>query len=182
MRRLLTSKIPRRARACINSGRIARAKVVRKVIKTRPRRALGARFRFGLHTVSAASRHSVDRHGIRRRLWCLPFGVRLVLLDGPVWRSGFSLPRRGGAGLGHARVRLADADALPFDYTDYAKQIRDYFTETVSIARRRNLASGFDEKSMNEALDDFAKEAERVNKLKQDAVRELARAKAGADQ
>ena len=78
--------------------------------------------------------------------------------------------------MGHARVRLADADALPFDYTDYAKQIRDYFTETVSIARRRNLASGFDEKSMNEALDDFAKEAERVNKLKQDAVRELARA------
>ena len=63
---------------------------------------------------------------------------------------------------GTLALRLADADALPFDYTDYAKQIRDYFTETVSIARRRNLASGFDEKSMNEALDDFAKEAERV--------------------
>ena len=30
---------------------------------------------------------------------------------------------------------------------------------------------------MNDALDDFAKEAERVNKLKQDAVRELGRAK-----
>src|SRR5687768_929178 len=68
---------------------------------------------------------------------------------------------------GTLALRLADADALPFDYTDYAKQIRDYFTETVSLARRRNLASGFDEKSMNDALDDFAKEAERVNKLKQ---------------
>ncbi len=43
-------------------------------------------------------------------------------------------------------------------------QIREFFAETVRSPRRRNLASAFDEKSMNEALDDFAKEAERVEK------------------
>jgi N-acetylated-alpha-linked acidic dipeptidase len=77
---------------------------------------------------------------------------------------------------GTLALRLAEADALPFDYAEYAKQIRDYFSETVSLAGRRNLKSAFDEKSMNEALDDFAKEAERVNKLRQDAIRDSDRA------
>ena len=78
---------------------------------------------------------------------------------------------------GTLALRLAEADALPFDYSDYAKQIRDYFTEAVRLAGRRNLGSAFDEKSMNEALDDFVKEAERVNKLRQEAVRDSDRAK-----
>ena len=73
---------------------------------------------------------------------------------------------------GTMALRLAEADGLPFDYTDYAKQIRDYFAETAFLARRRNLSSSFDEKSMTEALDDFAKEADRVSKLRQSAVRD----------
>jgi len=44
------------------------------------------------------------------------------------------------------------------------------------LAGLRSLGSAFDEKSMNEALDGFAKEAERVNKLRQDAVRSSDRA------
>ncbi len=78
---------------------------------------------------------------------------------------------------GTLTLRLVDADALPFDYADYAKQIRDYFTDAVGVAGRRKLGGAFDEKSMNEALDEFAKEAERVNKLRQDAVRGSDRAK-----
>lgn len=78
---------------------------------------------------------------------------------------------------GTLALRLVEADALPFDYTDYAKQIRDYFSEALRVAGRRNLASAFDEKSMNQALDDFAREAERVNKLRQDAVRDSDRAR-----
>lgn len=78
---------------------------------------------------------------------------------------------------GMLTLRLVEADALPFDYVDYAKQIQTYFAETVLLAGRRKLASSFDEKSMKEALDDFAKEAERVNKLRQDAVRDSDRAK-----
>jgi len=71
---------------------------------------------------------------------------------------------------GTLALRLAEADGLQFDYTDYAKQVRDYFAEATRIAERRNLGNSFDAKSMNEALDDFAKEAERVNKLKQAAI------------
>jgi hypothetical protein len=37
-------------------------------------------------------------------------------------------------------MRLADADGLSFDYTDYAHQIRDFFTEAMKLARIRNLA------------------------------------------
>jgi N-acetylated-alpha-linked acidic dipeptidase len=72
---------------------------------------------------------------------------------------------------GTLAMRLADADGLSFDYTDYAKQIRDYFTEGMRLARIRNLAGSLDDKSMTSAIDDFAKEAERIEKNRQEAVR-----------
>jgi N-acetylated-alpha-linked acidic dipeptidase len=78
---------------------------------------------------------------------------------------------------GTLAMRLAEADALPFDYSDYAKQIRDYFAETVRLAGIRKLVGTFDEKSMNDAVEEFAKEAERVNKLRVDAVRDGDRAR-----
>jgi N-acetylated-alpha-linked acidic dipeptidase len=78
---------------------------------------------------------------------------------------------------GTLTLRLAEADALPFDYADYAKQIREYFAETVRLAGIRKLGGTFDEKSMNDAVDEFAKEADRVNKLRQDAVRDTDRAR-----
>jgi N-acetylated-alpha-linked acidic dipeptidase len=78
---------------------------------------------------------------------------------------------------GTLALRLADADGLSFDYTDYANQIREFFTETVRVARNRNLTNAFDEKSMNEALEDFAKEAERVERARRDAVQDSEREK-----
>jgi len=72
---------------------------------------------------------------------------------------------------GTLAMRLADADGLSFDYTDYAGQIRDYFTEAIRLARIRNLAGSLDDKSMTSAIDDLAKEAERVEKNRQEAVR-----------
>ncbi|HEY4423749.1 MAG TPA: M28 family metallopeptidase [Pyrinomonadaceae bacterium] len=78
---------------------------------------------------------------------------------------------------GTLAMRLADADGLPFDYTDYATQIREFFTEAMRLARIRNLASAIDDKSMTSAIDDFAKEAERVEKDRQEAVRKGDRAK-----
>jgi len=77
---------------------------------------------------------------------------------------------------GTLAMRLADADGLPFDYSDYAHQIRDFFTEAMRLARIRNLASSIDDKSMTSAIDDFAKEAERVEKDRQEAVRKGDRA------
>ncbi|HEV8188284.1 MAG TPA: M28 family metallopeptidase [Pyrinomonadaceae bacterium] len=73
---------------------------------------------------------------------------------------------------GTLAMRLADADGLSFDYTDYAKQIREFFTEAMRLARIRNLAGSLDDKSMTSAIDDFAKEAERIEKNRQEAVRD----------
>ena len=73
---------------------------------------------------------------------------------------------------GTLAMRLAAADGLSFDYTDYANQIRDYFKEAFRLARVRNLAGSLDEKSVNDAVDDFAKEAERIEKSRQEAIRE----------
>ena len=78
---------------------------------------------------------------------------------------------------GTMAMRLADADGLTFDYTDYATQIREYFTEAFRLARIRNLAGGLDEKAVNSAVDDLAKEAERVEKNRQEAIRNSDRAK-----
>ncbi|HEV8168920.1 MAG TPA: transferrin receptor-like dimerization domain-containing protein, partial [Pyrinomonadaceae bacterium] len=78
---------------------------------------------------------------------------------------------------GTLAMRLADADGLSLDYTDYAQQVRDYFTEAMRLARIRDLAGSLDEKAMTSAIDDFAKEAERVEKSRQEAVRESNRAK-----
>jgi N-acetylated-alpha-linked acidic dipeptidase len=59
-------------------------------------------------------------------------------------------------------MRLADADALPFDYTDYANQIRDYFNEVFKLGKQRNLDNSYDEQSAASALEDFSREAARV--------------------
>jgi N-acetylated-alpha-linked acidic dipeptidase len=72
---------------------------------------------------------------------------------------------------GTMTLRLANADVLSFDFTDYANQIRDYFREAQTLARRRNLHGSFDEKAMNAALDEFLREANRVEKLRQEYLR-----------
>ena len=71
---------------------------------------------------------------------------------------------------GTLALRLADADALPFDYTDYATQIREFFAEALRLAKQKNLDTSFDDRSMNAALEDFARECSRVEKNRQEAV------------
>jgi N-acetylated-alpha-linked acidic dipeptidase len=68
---------------------------------------------------------------------------------------------------GTMALRLADAPALQFDYTDYANQIRDYFNESVKLAKRRHLDKAVDEKAMNDALKEFTDEAARIETEKQ---------------
>jgi N-acetylated-alpha-linked acidic dipeptidase len=77
---------------------------------------------------------------------------------------------------GTIAMRLADADGLPFDYTDYANQIREFFNEAVIIARRRKIDNAFDEKAMNEALKDFAEAATGAQKSRQQALTEMEKA------
>jgi len=71
---------------------------------------------------------------------------------------------------GTMAMRLAGADGLPLDYTDYANQIREFFKETVTLAKRRNLSGSYDEKAMNAAIEDFAKEATQVERNRQEAL------------
>jgi N-acetylated-alpha-linked acidic dipeptidase len=78
---------------------------------------------------------------------------------------------------GMLAMRLADADGLSFDYTDYANEIRAFFREAMKLAGWRKLVDGLDDKPMNAALEDFVKEAERVEKARQDGIKSGDRAK-----
>lgn len=73
---------------------------------------------------------------------------------------------------GTLAMRLAAADALPFDYTDYAAQLRDFFSEALKLAKQRSLESSFDARLFSDAVSDFAKEATRVEKIRQDLISE----------
>ncbi|CAN5710068.1 transferrin receptor-like dimerization domain-containing protein [soil metagenome] len=76
---------------------------------------------------------------------------------------------------GTVAMRLAEADGLPFDYVDYGAQIHEFFTESVKTARRRNLSAAFNEKVMSEAIEDFSREAGRVEKSRQETVLKVER-------
>jgi N-acetylated-alpha-linked acidic dipeptidase len=78
---------------------------------------------------------------------------------------------------GTIALRLADAEALPLDYRDYASQVREFFEESMKTAKRRKLAAGFDEKTMTNAIQRFSEEAERLEKARQDTVAEIQRSR-----
>ena len=66
-------------------------------------------------------------------------------------------------------MRLANADVLPFDYTDYANQLQQFFNEAMKFAKEYKLDSSFDEKAMNNAIEEFGKAAERAERIQQRA-------------
>ena len=104
------------------------------------------------------------------------YGVYHSAYDSFYWMEQFGDPGflyhvAAAQVLGTMAMRLADADALPFDYTDYAKELTDFFAETTRLAKRRNLDSAFDQKSITDALNNFSKESARVERLRQDQMR-----------
>jgi N-acetylated-alpha-linked acidic dipeptidase len=114
------------------------------------------------------------------------YGVYHSAYDSFYWMSHFGDPtfayHVAAAQLwGTVAMRLADADGLPFDYTDYANQIREFFNAGIKTANRRNLGSAFDEKAMNAAIKDFSDEAARVEKSRQETVAEIQRTRAEAN-
>src|SRR2546421_3970061 len=103
------------------------------------------------------------------------YGVYHSAYDSFYWMTHFGDPdfvyHAAAAQLwGTMAMRLADADGLSFDYTDYANQIREYFNESIKLARRRNLESAIDEKSINDAVKNFSEEATRLEKERQRLV------------
>lgn len=106
------------------------------------------------------------------------YGVYHSAYDSFYWMSHFGDPdfvyHVAAAQLwGTVAMRLADAPGLPLDYRDYASQVGEFFSETTRLAKRRNLATEFDEKSMLKALENFSDEAQRVERARQDTIKEI---------
>lgn len=114
------------------------------------------------------------------------YGVYHSAYDSFYWMTRFGDPtfayHVAAAQLwGTVAMRLADADGLPFDYVDYGAQINEFFTESLKMARRRNLSAAFDEKGISEAIEDFSREAGRVEKSRQETVLEVERTRVEAN-
>jgi N-acetylated-alpha-linked acidic dipeptidase len=114
------------------------------------------------------------------------YGVYHSAYDSFYWMSHFGDPdfvyHVAAAQLwGTVTLRLANAAGLPLDYRDYAWQMREFFDECMKVARRRKLAGAFDDKPMLKALENFAAEAERVEKARQDTVAEIERTRVEAN-
>ena len=114
------------------------------------------------------------------------YGVYHSAFDSFHWMASFGDPtfayHVAAAQLwGTVAMRLADAEALPFDYTDYGMQVREFFTESVKTGKRRKLSLEFDEKAMTDAVEAFIKEAARVEKSRQATVIEIERTRTEAN-
>ncbi|HKZ03094.1 MAG TPA: M28 family peptidase, partial [Pyrinomonadaceae bacterium] len=106
------------------------------------------------------------------------YGVYHSAFDSFYWMSHFGDPtfvyHVAAAQLwGTVALRLAEAQALPFDYSDYAAQVREFFNESIKIAKHRGLAEGLNEKTAIESIDDFSTEAGRVEKNRREALAKL---------
>lgn len=82
---------------------------------------------------------------------------------------------------GTVALRLADAPALPFDYADYAQQLRDFINETGRTAGRRRLADSYDAKALLDAARELGEEAARVNSRRGELIEEAERSRVRAD-
>ncbi|HEY9401921.1 MAG TPA: M28 family metallopeptidase [Pyrinomonadaceae bacterium] len=74
---------------------------------------------------------------------------------------------------GTIALRLANARSLPFDYTDYATELRDFVNETQKTAARRKLADDFDGKALLDAVKDLSDEAARVQSRRNGLLEEM---------
>jgi N-acetylated-alpha-linked acidic dipeptidase len=106
------------------------------------------------------------------------YGVYHSAYDSFYWMSKFGDPTfayhvAAAQVWGTIALRLANASVLPFDYTDYGAQVRDFLTETSRTAARRRLADSFDAKALSEAIKDFMEEAARVDRRRREAIIEF---------
>jgi N-acetylated-alpha-linked acidic dipeptidase len=84
---------------------------------------------------------------------------------------------------GTITLRLANAPALPFDYADYAVELRNFINETQKTAARRKLADDYDGKALLDAVKDLSDEAARVQSRRTQLLDEIeSRMRAGDTQ
>ncbi|HEY0004893.1 MAG TPA: M28 family metallopeptidase [Pyrinomonadaceae bacterium] len=114
------------------------------------------------------------------------YGVYHSAFDSFNWMSKFGDPgfhyHVAAAQLwGTIALRLANADGLPLDYTDYASQIRAFLVEVQRAAARRKLSESFDAKAMTDAINDLAEEAARIDKRRLETVEEIEKSRVQAN-
>ena len=108
------------------------------------------------------------------------YGVYHSAYDSFHWMSSFGDPTfvyhvAAAQVWGTLAMRLASADVVPFDYVSYANEIRDFFQESLRNAKRRRIDASFNEAAMNSAIDEFLREANRVDQEKKDLLAALER-------
>ncbi|HEY6045335.1 MAG TPA: transferrin receptor-like dimerization domain-containing protein, partial [Pyrinomonadaceae bacterium] len=105
------------------------------------------------------------------------YGVYHSAYDSFYWMTHFGDPNfqyhvAAAQIWGTVTLRMADSQALPLDYTDYATELRNFVDETVRMANRKKLGNSFDAKPMLKAVDDFAVEAQKIAKRRSDLERD----------
>jgi N-acetylated-alpha-linked acidic dipeptidase len=105
------------------------------------------------------------------------YGVYHSAYDSFYWMTHFGDPNfqyhvAAAQIWGTVTLRLADSNRLPLDYTDYASQLRSFVEETVRLANRKKLGGSFDAKPMLKAVDDFADEAQKIQKRRTELEKE----------
>jgi N-acetylated-alpha-linked acidic dipeptidase len=84
---------------------------------------------------------------------------------------------------GTMTLRLANAPALPLDYTDYATELRSLVNVLSKTAARRNLADDYDGKALWDAVKELDEEATRVRSRRNQLLEEIdSRVRAGDTQ
>jgi N-acetylated-alpha-linked acidic dipeptidase len=106
------------------------------------------------------------------------YGVYHSAYDSFYWMSHFGDPTfqyhvAAAQILGMVAMRMADAPGLPFDYRDYAAELREFVNETQRLANRKKRGDWFDAKSMHETVDDFADEAAKVSRELRESLNEV---------
>ena len=114
------------------------------------------------------------------------YGVYHSIYDSFRWMEKFGDPtfeyHAAAAQLwGTIALRLADARSLPFDYVDYAAQLREFVGEARRAARRRRMAEAFDAPRLLEAVSQLEDEAKRLNSRRLETLDEFARTLLRAD-
>jgi N-acetylated-alpha-linked acidic dipeptidase len=106
------------------------------------------------------------------------YGVYHSAYDSFYWMSHFGDPTfqyhvAAAQIWGTVAMRVADAAGLPFDYTSYASELREFVNETKRFANRKKLGDSFDSKSLLDAIREFEDEAAKIDKRRRDDVSEV---------
>jgi N-acetylated-alpha-linked acidic dipeptidase len=114
------------------------------------------------------------------------YGVYHSAYDSFHWMTKFGDPKfeyhAAAAQIwGTVALRLAEAPGLPFDYADYADQIRDFANETQRTAARRRMNDSFDVKALLDAAKELGDEAARANTRRRELLEEIERTRTRAD-